>query len=53
LEVIYVKEQIGVALVGFNVVDNGRLRVRATALEKAAASLAFERITQKRHLAQL
>jgi len=53
LEVIYVKEQIGVALVGFDVVDNGRLWVRATALKKAAASLAFEGVSQKRHLAQL
>jgi hypothetical protein len=52
-KIIYIKEQINVALVGFDVVNHGRLRMRATALEKAAASLAFERITQKRHLTQL
>jgi len=47
LQVADVKEQVWVALVCFDVVDDCGLRMTASALQEALAALAYELVAQK------
>lgn len=51
-KIIDVKEQVWVALVGFDVVDDCGLRMAASAFQEALASLACELVAQKNLLTQ-
>jgi hypothetical protein len=52
LKVANVKEQVWIALVRFDVVNHGRLRVAAATLQKALATLTGKAVAQQHMLTQ-